>query len=143
MSILDESIFEPAVAAPDRIDGPVQWFVFRRRELLVTAAGALPTKEALDQHRLQPERSLYLGRLGELHCFAAQVPDGSTPPAGMTYRDLMSVFASIEPHLHQLAGRAVQLLEWDRTHQKCGACGERTEPSSADRSRICSGCGLA
>jgi NAD+ diphosphatase len=143
MAILHEVPFEPAIIAPDPLTGPEHWFVFRKRELLVTAAGSLPTKRELDEHRLGPESSLYLGRLGDTHCFAARLPDASTPPAGMTYRDLMSLFASIEPHLHQVAGRAAQLLDWDRTHQLCGACGERTEPSTSDRSRVCSGCGLA
>jgi NAD+ diphosphatase len=143
MPVADDLPFTPAVAPPDRLDAGVQWFVFRKRELLVTAAGVLPTKDELDRHRLGPERSLYLGTLGDVHCFAAQVPDKSTPPSGMTYRDLMSLFASLDAGLHQLAGRAIQLLEWDRTHQLCGACGGRTEPSSVDRSRVCQDCGLA
>ena len=143
MPIADDLPFTPAVAPPDRLEGHVQWFVFRKRELLVTAAGVLPKKEDLDRFRLGPERSLYLGTLGDVHCFAAQVPDASTPPPGMTYRDLMSLFASLDPSLHQLAGRAIQLLEWDRTHQLCGACGGSTEPSAVDRSRICQDCGLA
>jgi len=135
--------FSPAIEAPRPITGPVQWFVFRRRELLVSAAGSMPSKDELDQHRLGPERTLYLGTLGDLHCFAAQVPDSATPPAGMTYRDLMSLFANLDPALHQVAGRAAQLLDWDRTHQLCGACGKPTEPSALDRSRACSDCGLA
>lgn len=143
MPIAPRISFTPAIQAPNPIEGPVQWFVFRKRELLVTAAGAVPDKEALDRHRLAPERTLYLGTLGGLHCFAAQVADAATPPAGMTYRDLMSLFASIEPGLHQVAGRAAQLLDWDRTHRLCGACGNPTEPSSIDRSRVCNGCGLA
>ena len=143
MAIFHAVPFAPAIQAPNPLEGPVQWFVFRKRELLVTAAGSLPTKQALDQHSLGPERTLYLGTLGETHCFAAQAPDGSTSPAGMTYRDLMSLFASVEPPLHQVAGRAVQLLEWDRTHRLCGTCGKPTEPSAIDRSRVCGGCGLA
>jgi len=142
MGIVHEVPFAPATEAPDPIEGPVQWFVFRKRELLVTAAGSLPTKQQLDQHSLEPDFSLYLGTLGDTHCFSALVPEASTPPSGMTYRDLMSLFASIEPHIHQVAGRAVQLLEWDRTHRLCGACGESTAPSTLDRSRVCPGCGL-
>ncbi|MEE2664730.1 MAG: NAD(+) diphosphatase [Myxococcota bacterium] len=143
MAIIHEVPFEPAIVEPDPLSGPVQWFVFRKRELLVTAAGSLPTKEALDEHQLGPESSLYLGTLGDTHCFAARLSDSSTPPPGMTYRDLMSLFASIEPQIHQIAGRAAQLLDWERTHQLCGACGKPTEPSTTDRSRVCSGCGLA
>ena len=142
MPIAEDIPFVPAVVAPDDLSGPVQWFVFRKRELLVSAAGSLPTEEALQQHTLGPERSLYMGQLGDLHCFAAQVPDSSTPPSGMTYRDLYSLFASVPPHLHQVAGRAIQLLDWDRTHQLCGACGGRTAPSDTDRSRVCKDCGL-
>lgn len=143
MGIVHDTLFAPSVVPPDPIEGPVQWFVFRKREVLVTVAGSLPTKDELDQHALGPERSLYLGSFGELHCFAAQVRDEAPPPPGMTYKDLMSLYAHVEPHIHQIVGRAVQVLEWDRTHQHCGACGARTEPSHADRSRVCSACGLA
>jgi NAD+ diphosphatase len=41
-----------------------------------------------------------------------------------------------------LAGRALQVVEWDRTHQYCGACGSRTVPSATERSRGCPDCGL-
>ena len=142
MSLADYPAFAPAIEPPRAIDGPVAWFVFRKRELLVTAAGALPGKHELDRHRFGPERTAYLGTLGDLHCFAAQVPDASTPPAGMTYRDLMSLYASLPPSIHQVAGRAVQILEWDRTHQHCGACGKPTEPAANDRSRVCGECGM-
>ena len=135
--------FAPAVTPPDEIDGTVHWFVFRKRELLVTGEGALPTKEQLDAQPLGPERSLYLGRLGEAHCFAAQVAEAAAPPPGLAYRDLMSLFASLDPMMHALSGRAVQLIEWDRTHRFCGACAGRTEPSTLDRSRVCKECGLA
>jgi len=143
MAIIHDVPFIPAIVAPDPIDGPVQWFVFRKREVLVTTTGSLPAEEDLQRHQLGPERTLYLGTFGELHCFAAQVDDTAAPPTGMAYRDLMSLYANVEPHFHQIAGRAVQLIDWDRTHRLCGACGEPTVPSTIDRSRACSGCGLA
>lgn len=134
--------FVPAIEAPDEVLGPVQWFVFKKRDLLVTEASALPSKNELDKHTLGPDRTLYLGMLGELHCYAAQVPESASPPAGMTYQNLMTLYASIELPLHQVAGRAVQLLEWDRTHVLCGACGTATVPSTSDRSRVCPECAL-
>jgi NAD+ diphosphatase len=42
-----------------------------------------------------------------------------------------------------LAGRALQLIDWDRTHQFCGRCGARTEPRAGERVRVCPACGLA
>ena len=41
-----------------------------------------------------------------------------------------------------VAGRAVQLVEWDRTHRFCGRCGDSTIPASGERARRCPRCGL-
>lgn len=41
-----------------------------------------------------------------------------------------------------LAGRALQVVEWARTHQACGRCGTATEPVPGERARRCPGCGL-
>jgi NAD+ diphosphatase len=41
-----------------------------------------------------------------------------------------------------IAGRANQLVQWNRSHQYCGACGHPTENTSEERAKICPGCGL-
>ncbi|MBK8332137.1 MAG: NAD(+) diphosphatase [Acidimicrobiaceae bacterium] len=41
-----------------------------------------------------------------------------------------------------VAGRAVQLAEWARTHRFCGRCATPTEQSPNDRSMKCPACGL-
>ena len=41
-----------------------------------------------------------------------------------------------------IAGRAVQLVEWARTHRYCGRCGTPTEPSPNERAMRCPDCGL-
>jgi NAD+ diphosphatase len=43
--------------------------------------------------------------------------------------------------LMALAGRAAQVLEWDRAHRYCGACGTPTELHARDRARTCPACG--
>jgi NAD+ diphosphatase len=42
--------------------------------------------------------------------------------------------------LMSLAGRAAQILEWDRAHRFCGVCGTPTELQSAERARKCPAC---
>lgn len=42
-----------------------------------------------------------------------------------------------------IAMRAVQLLEWDRTHRFCGACGTPTELMPGERAMRCPNCALA
>jgi NAD+ diphosphatase len=61
----------------------------------------------------------------------------------MAFRDLRFLFGRLPPELHDLAGRAVQIVEWDRTHQYCGACGAPTEPAEGERARACVRCGLS
>ncbi|MEM7249963.1 MAG: NAD(+) diphosphatase, partial [Pseudomonadota bacterium] len=41
-----------------------------------------------------------------------------------------------------LAGRAFQILDWDRTTRFCGACGNATRVQTADRSKFCDTCKL-
>lgn len=143
--------YEPGIVAPQ--DAPQDarqdalWFVFRRTELLVAtgerpdlprAAGggvaALPGIKA--------RRSLYLGRLGGLHCWSSETPEQSEPPAGWEFRGLRGLFGALDDTRFALAGRALQLIDWDRTHVYCGACGTPTVPRESERSRECPSCGL-
>src|SRR5690606_32955256 len=42
-----------------------------------------------------------------------------------------------------LAGRAVQIVDWDRTHQFCGRCGSPMERLDNERAKKCPACGLS
>lgn len=42
----------------------------------------------------------------------------------------------------QLCGRAMQLIRWNRDHQYCGRCGQRTVLSEFDRSLHCEQCDI-
>jgi len=75
---------------------------------------------------LEPLRALYLGSLGGAHCFAAEVATDAPPPQGFGWHGLRALFSVLEDAHFALAGRALQLLEWDRTHQFCGRCGTPT-----------------
>ena len=133
----------PAAAAPESFEGPAWWFVFRGRELLVHPQRMLRPLESLEALGLRPVRTQYLGLYGEAHCFSAEVAEDSQPPEDLDFRDLRMLYGRLDPELHALAGRAVQVVEWDRTHQFCGACGERTEASERERCRRCPRCGLS
>lgn len=132
--------FTPGLHAPRDTHGPVLCFVFRKRELLVTHDHDLPTLEVLDASGLDSVRSQYLGTLDDAHCHSVELAPDSSPPPGMAFRDLRALYGNLDEALHAVAGRAVQIVEWDRTHQYCGACGGPTEASDNDRSRICPKC---
>jgi NAD+ diphosphatase len=59
----------------------------------------------------------------------------------MAWQGLRALFSQLDDSLYGLAGRAIQILDWDRTHQFCGACGEPTVARLDERARECSKCG--
>ena len=141
--------------------GDALWFVFRGERLLVEAgelvtgkpgddpriyprpsAARVPVAPAPSALALEPLRTLYLGSLGGAHCFAAEAAADAPPPQGFGWHGLRALFSVLEDAHFALAGRALQLLEWDRTHQFCGRCGTPTVPKTTERSRECPACGL-
>jgi NAD+ diphosphatase len=132
--------FIPGHQAPADPGEKPHLFAFRRRELLITEDNRLPSVGAIDTHGLEAVRTQYLGLLNGTHCFSAELEEAIQPPSGLAFRDLRMLFGGLEPTLHAVAGRAVQIVEWDRTHQFCGACGEKTKLSGSDRSRMCPDC---
>jgi len=106
----------------------------------VTESYELKTQEHLGELGLAPVRTQYLGILDDLHCFSAELPGDAAAPEGFRFADLRVLLGHFDEWLHALAGRAVQIVEWDRTHQFCGACGEPTEPMAGERARRCARC---
>ncbi|HTQ77715.1 MAG TPA: NAD(+) diphosphatase [Burkholderiales bacterium] len=158
--------FEPAVAAPAAPGAAAHWFVFRGDRLLVQlgppsphpsgdlrvpsrpAWARLPDGPALQKNNnplwFKPERALYLGRLAGADCWTAELPaDAPPPPPGLGWEGLRTLFSVLEDAHFALAGRAIQLLDWDRNHRFCGRCGAPTQAKAEERSRICPACRLA
>jgi NAD+ diphosphatase len=73
--------------------------------------------------------------------WAVDVPPDDDPSFG-TAIDLRR-FHGMAPEHHWLAaGRAVQIVEWARTHRFCGRCGEPTHPLAGERAMRCPTCSL-
>ena len=132
--------FVPSHSPPENPGEDPILFCFWKRELLVTPDGIMPTVSEIDHHGVEAVRTQYLGQLGTRPCYSAELEADFKAPEGLVTRDLRMLFGSLDEVTHALAGRAVQIMEWDRTHQHCGACGQATELSTTDRSRSCPEC---
>jgi NAD+ diphosphatase len=64
-------------------------------------------------------------------------------PQGMSFEGLRTLFSVLDDAHFALAGRALQLVDWDRNHQFCGRCGSRTDPHREERVRVCPACKLS
>ena len=141
-------------------EGDAHWFVFRGDQLLVEIGppSSAPTDDLRVKGRpswarlpfgagpgplgIDPVRTLYLGTLAGKHLYAAEAPQGSEPPEGMSWQGLRTLFSVLEDAHFALAGRAVQLVDWDRNHQFCGRCGGATQTKADERGRVCPICRL-
>jgi NAD+ diphosphatase len=86
---------------------------------------------------------LYLGRVGDENCFARRMRAHELPPPGAEIAGMRGLFGVLNDVDFGIAGRAMTLLEWDLVHRFCGLCGNPTELSTEERSRVCTHCGRA
>lgn len=90
-----------------------------------------------------PLRCMHLGRLGDTHCHVAEMAPGTPAPQGAAWEGLRTLFTVLDDAHFALAGRALQIVDWDRTHQYCGRCGTPTVPKPDERVRACPACRLS
>ncbi len=136
--------FVPLITPSAPIEGEAWWFVFRGNTILIRRD---PTRVELpfvvhpQALGLDPLRTQYLGTLDGRHCFSAECPEDAEPPDDLHFAGLRSLFGVIDDATFLLAGRAVQIVDWDRSHRFCGRCGTPTERKENERSRACPSCG--
>ena len=116
------------------------WFAFRGQELLLDAQLGVLRCGALEELGVEALRTQFLGELDGVPCFSAELAAGAAAPSDAGFHSIRSLFGRISDEWMMLAGRALQIVEWDRTHQFCGACGRPTEPHPTMRARVCSDC---
>ena len=138
--------FIPEVAPP--IDHPADalCFAFCGDKLLVhlrDGGAIVPTHAELAESPLSIEREHFLGQ--DAHngpCFAADLGDEIEAPAGMAFYGLRDLADRLGDDLFSVGGRAVQIVNWGRTHRFCGRCGTETETAPSERAQVCPACGL-
>lgn len=132
--------FVPHHRAPDDPGKDPIVFGVRGRDLLVTHDGRLPDVDQIDAHGFEAVRRQYLGSLDGRHCFSVELPEDAGETGELRFSNLHMLYGSLDEAIHAIAGRAIQIVHWDRLNQFCGACGEATLLSEADRSRACPRC---
>lgn len=82
-----------------------------------------------------------IGLVAGVAWWAVDVPGDSDPSDGAAL-DLYGYHGRASEAEWLAAGRAVQIVEWARTHRFCGRCGTPTAPVDGERAMRCPDCGL-
>ena len=137
-------MFVPGLAPPADLPPERVWVAVRGAEVLLIENGRgaeLPVGIDLRALGLEPEASHFLGTLRGVGCMAAMLHDEAEPLSGAVFHPLRPLWTLLGEELFALAGRAVQIVEWDRSHRFCGRCGTPTEPAGRERAKRCPSCG--
>ena len=124
------SEFEPTSVVPEGISGA----------MYVHVIGASVWTD--DRIADDTWRTHVVGVLDGAVWHAVDVPHGEDPSYGAA-SDLYGYHGRAGEAAWLAAGRAVQLVEWGRTHQFCGRCGTATEAAPGERAMRCPSCGLS
>jgi NAD+ diphosphatase len=134
MRRMSSNRFVPVLDLPDDWAGALT-VVVRGGEVLVV-------DEHPDDLAPAAERQV-LGMLDGAACWALDLDgDGEADVVLDGFVPLMALYGRVDDVRWTLAGRAVQLVEWARTHRFCGRCATPTEPAPGERARRCPACGL-
>ncbi len=140
--------FVSSVKAPLLPPAKSYWAIFRGYRLLVHVdedETTLPFLSGPAEFGLELIRQHYLGYVAgdePLHYFAAEVREETEAPEGMQFLGLRRLYGRLPDEHLWLGGRAVQIIDWDRTHVYCGRCGVENDSLSYERAKKCPECGL-
>ncbi|MCP4424547.1 MAG: NAD(+) diphosphatase [Chloroflexi bacterium] len=138
--------FVAQVTPPDTLLDPAYWFIFRGYKLLVELSGdtvRAPRLHGLAELGVTAVRQQYLGYTETsppTHVYSAELTKETQPPDGWRFMNLRKLFGRLDDECFWLAGRAIQIMDWDRTHQFCGKCGQPTETQGHERAKKCPQC---
>ena len=136
--------FNPALNLELHDDAIAHVFVRDAMVLFSDSPGALPWRFYRGEG-LRAARFHGIGEHEGRQHVAVALDDDISPralPPGLKASNLRSWFGVIDDATLAIAMRAVQVLEWDRTHRFCGACGTRTEQAENERAKRCPACNL-
>lgn len=118
-------------------------FAFRDEELLTDGeeGRSVPPLSSMERLGLEIAFQKEVGALRGRRCLAAEVAADAEAPDGYVFRDLRGLWG-VDEDFFRIAGRAKQIVGWNRTHRFCGRCGARTGPGPEELAKKCPNCGM-
>lgn len=115
------------------------------RDILVARGSRELTvdREQADVMKFFCQQRLVLGQWNGVDCEVWDLAPECRSMDGFSVMDLRSLLLSTTDDQFSLVSRAVQMLEWQKTHRYCGACGSPTESATTDHALKCLACDIS
>ena len=137
-------MFQPYNQPPDSDDDCVN-IVFQSGQLVSDMRSQEPCLLPVDVVQRGSWRVVRQQFLGFWHgrpCYAVEIDELSElDPMQYQRGSLYQVLGRLEVPLFALAGRAQQVLAWERDHRFCGRCGKEMQADLVERAMRCEPCG--
>lgn len=137
-------VFIPKVTPPSERESEAVWFAFQNGQLLMfeDADGCLvPQLQEFSTLGIPVESEHYLGTFHGQDCYALSISADIELPEHYFLQEMRRLAMEVDESLFSLAGRAIQVIQWDRDHQFCSRCGTLTQQHQTDRAKLCPSCG--
>jgi NAD+ diphosphatase len=134
--------FQPEIISHHQPGMTGPWFLFKGSDLLVRVIDGLaevPVTADLASLGLAAPAAYHIGDVDGAPCRAAEIDRDA--PDGWTFAGLRSLFSVLPEPLLRVAGRALMIVDWARSHRFCGRCGTPTRAKEGERARECPACG--
>lgn len=140
--------FVSSILAPTTMAAPAFWLIFQGSKLLVCKDGderyTLPTADDVTALGVPLVRQHYLGCFaeGNVHCFCGEINADTAVPENTSVHGLRGLYGRLPEDHFWLAGRAFQIIDWDRNHIYCSRCGTENELQAHERAKRCPACAM-
>jgi len=137
-------MFEPRNQPPESTENSLT-IVFQGGQLVSDMRSSEPCllpQEVVQGGNWTVVRQQFLGFWQGRPCYAVEIDELSElDPMQYQRGSLYQVLGRMEVPLFALAGRAQQVLAWERDHQYCGRCGSQMYADLGERAMRCDPCG--
>ncbi|TDG13782.1 NAD(+) diphosphatase [Seongchinamella unica] len=138
-------MFRPDSQTPDSSVAALH-IVFQRGKLVSNMRSPRPClleDSLIEQGGWQVRRRHFMGYWEDQPCFAVEIDETHLlDPMEFQLGTLWQILGRVDESLFSLAGRAAQVLDWERDHQFCGRCGSPMRGHPVERAMICEPCGM-
>lgn len=101
---------------------------------------SIPILDEIKQLNIKYESEFFLGELKGQNCFGIEASLEFDLPENYELIQLYEIGQLLDEQVFLAAGRANQLLNWEKTHRFCGRCGSKTENKKGEIAKRCPNC---